>query len=143
MVDYMKSQGQEVFMSTTLDDYQIATRDTAMYPAIGGKGYIYPLIGLTGEVGELSNKIKKIFRDDAGELTDERRVAIKSELGDVLWYLARTADELGFTLSDIGDSNIAHLQERKQRNAIHGSGDIGNHQESMRNVQPELASVTE
>lgn len=109
-------------MATALDEYQIATRDTAVYPVIN-TNYMYPLLGLAGEVGELVNKVKKIFRDDAGILTEERRQAIRDELGDVLWYLARTSDEFGFTLSEIGDSNIARLQDRKQRQVIAGSGD--------------------
>lgn len=130
-------------MATTLDEYQIATRETAIYPSIDGKSYMYPFLGLSGEAGEVLNVAKKIFRDDQGVLTAERREVLKSELGDVLWYLARSADELGFTLSDIGDSNLAHLQARKQRNALHGSGDIGNNQEALRNVQPETVTVSE
>jgi NTP pyrophosphatase (non-canonical NTP hydrolase) len=110
-------------MATALDEYQVATRETAIYPAINGMGYMYPLLGLSGEVGEVMNKVKKIFRDDAGVLTDERRLAIRDELGDVLWYLARTADEFGFTLSEIGDSNLTRLQDRKKRDLLNGSGD--------------------
>ena len=121
-------------MVTALDEYQVATRSTAMYPKITDSTYMYPLLGLVGEVGELVNKVKKIYRDDAGVLTDERREAIKHELGDVMWYFARTAEELGFTLSEIGESNLAHLQERKARNALHGDGDIGNNQENLRNA---------
>ena len=109
-------------MSTTLNEYQVATRETAVYPVIT-VNYMYPLLGLVGEVGELANKIKKVFRDDAGEVTKERKEAIRDELGDVLWYLARTADELGFTLSEIGESNLARLKDRKKRSVISGSGD--------------------
>jgi NTP pyrophosphatase (non-canonical NTP hydrolase) len=109
-------------MATALDEYQVATRETAVYPDIS-TNYMYPLLGLTGEVGELANKVKKIFRDDNGILTAERRLAIREELGDVLWYLARTADEFGFTLSEIGDNNLARLKDRKKRNVISGSGD--------------------
>lgn len=109
-------------MSTTLNEYQVATRETAVYPEIT-TNYMYPLLGLVGEVGELANKVKKVFRDDAGEITKERKAAIRDELGDVLWYLARTADELGFTLSEIGESNLARLKDRKKRSVISGSGD--------------------
>lgn len=110
-------------MATALDEYQVATRDTAVYPAIEQSTYLYPVLGLAGEVGELVNKVKKVFRDDGGMLTAERREALRDELGDCLWYLARTADELGYTLSEIGDSNIARLKDRKARNVIAGSGD--------------------
>ncbi len=110
-------------MATALDDYQIATRETAAYPAIEGSTYLYPVLGLAGEVGELANKVKKIYRDDNGILTAERRLALRDELGDCFWYLARVADELGYTLSEISDSNIARLRDRKARQVISGSGD--------------------
>ena len=109
-------------MTMTLDEYQVATRETASYPKITAE-YIYPVLGLSGEVGELTNKVSKIFRDDKGELTEERRQSIKGELGDILWFLARTADEFGYKLSEIGESNIERLRDRKKRNMISGSGD--------------------
>lgn len=110
-------------MTTALDEYQAATRETAAYPPIQEARYLYPVLGLAGEVGEVANKVKKVFRDDGGVLTAERRAAIRDELGDCLWYLARIADELGYTLSEIGEANLAHLRDRKARNVISGSGD--------------------
>ena len=93
-----------------------------MYPKIG-EGYVYPALGLVNEAGELTGKIKKIFRDDGGILTDEKKEAIKKELGDVLWYLAQIATEMGIPLEDIAKTNLEKLFSRLERGKIHGDGD--------------------
>jgi len=106
----------------TFEEYQIQSRKTAMYPKIG-EGYVYPALGLVNEAGELTGKIKKIFRDDGGILTDEKKEAIKKELGDVLWYLAQIATEMGIPLEDIAKTNLEKLFSRLERGKIHGDGD--------------------
>ena len=63
-----------------LSDYQTRSRVTAVYPG-AGENLIYPTLGLAGEAGEVAEKVKKLIRDDAGVLTDERRAAIAKELG--------------------------------------------------------------
>ena len=103
-------------------DYQEKARGTAAYPVIG-HGVIYPTLGLTNEAGEVSGKIKKIFRDKEGEIGDADRAALAAELGDVLWYLAQVATELGLSLDDIATQNIAKLLDRRARGKIHGDGD--------------------
>ena len=77
-------------------EYQEQARITAIYPN-KGQNLAYPALGL-GEVGEIQNNVKKVYRDDSGVLTDQRRLDIKKECGDVLWYLSALADECGFTL---------------------------------------------
>jgi len=77
-------------------EYQTKSRATAKYPVIG-HGVIYPTLGLTNEAGEVAGKIKKVFRDKDGIISDETREALKAELGDVLWYLSQTATELGLS----------------------------------------------
>lgn len=106
--------------------YQEFTRTTAIYPeALTGSvnALSYLAHGLTSEAGEVSGKVKKIMRDDAGQVSSEKRGDIIKEIGDVLWYLARTADELGVNLGDIADANIAKLADRKERGVLGGSGD--------------------
>lgn len=107
-------------------DYEVATRNTAIYPESGTGSYnalVYVALGLTNEAGEVAGKLKKVWRDDGGILTDEKRDAIAAELGDVLWYLARAADELGIGFDVVAKDNLAKLSDRKARGVISGSGD--------------------
>jgi len=106
----------------TFDEYQQLAKKTALYPVVG-KGVVYPALGLAGESGEIMNKIKKIFRDDNGVLTDARKKEIAKELGDILWYIAQVSTELGISLDDIAVSNIEMLKSRQQRNKLKGDGD--------------------
>ena len=61
--------------------------------------------------------MKKIQRDFDGVLTDEIRGKLKDELGDVLWYISACADELGLTLGEIAEFNVAKLAKRHNRTA--------------------------
>jgi len=83
----------------------------------------YPTLGLAGEAGEISNKVKKIMRDDCGVVTDEKREDLIGELGDVMWYLAALATELGIDLDEVAEKNIEKLFSRKERGKLQGSGD--------------------
>ena len=49
--------------------------------------------------------------------------SIADELGDVLWYLAILADDLGIPLEDIAHWNVDKLQRRMKNNKIRGDGD--------------------
>lgn len=83
----------------------------------------YCVLGLSGEAGEVSEKWKKVIRDNDGYLSDEVRDQMILELGDVLWYVARLADHLGVSLSTVARLNIDKLDSRVVRNKIGGSGD--------------------
>ena len=72
---------------------------------------------------EVSGKIKKIFRDKEGIISESDREALEGELGDVLWYLAQISTELGLSLDEIAEHNIAKLLDRQARGKIHGDGD--------------------
>jgi len=104
------------------EEYQKKSRETAIYPN-KGSNFVYPVLGLVGESGEVAEKIKKILRDNNGIVDEEKREEIKKELGDVLWYIAQLATELGLSLDEIARFNIKKLQSRKRRNKLHGSGD--------------------
>lgn len=108
------------------EKYQLATADTAVYPgALEGnfEALTYVSLGLVGEAGEIANKVKKILRDKGGIVTEEDRTELSKELGDVLWYLARLADEIGYPLEFIAQSNVNKLRSRKERGVISGNGD--------------------
>lgn len=81
------------------------------------------VLGLAGESGEVTEKIKKILRDKSGVLSDDDRHAIVKELGDVLWYVAAIAHLLGSDLETVAQKNLDKLADRYQRGVIHGSGD--------------------
>ena len=104
------------------NQYQTKSRKTAGYPAIGHP-VIYPTLGLTNEAGEVAGKIKKVFRDQDGQISAETREALKAELGDVLWYLAQVATELDLTLDEIAEYNIKKLYSRLERGKFRGDGD--------------------
>ena len=84
---------------------------------------VYPTIGLVNEAGEVAGKIKKIFRDQNGEITEEDRQSLKNELGDVLWYLTQICTELGLTLEKVAETNITKLSSRQGRGKLGGDGD--------------------
>ena len=103
------------------NEYCKAAATTDRYPN-ECKPWVYAL-GLTGEAGELADKIKKVYRDKGGVFKQEEREAIAKELGDVLWYLTRLGATLGFSLEQIAEMNIEKLADRAKRGKIGGSGD--------------------
>lgn len=133
---------------TFADEYQDLTKDTEIYtaaaedflqPAVDALGGVnselmemrdwlslaYCTGKLNGESGELAELVFKAFRGGRfGTLdSDQKELALK-ELGDILWYVARISDLLGFRLSDVMTTNIKKLFDRKDRGVLHGYGDV-------------------
>jgi NTP pyrophosphatase (non-canonical NTP hydrolase) len=109
-------------VTLTFREYQTRAADTAKYPDVGHNP-IYPTLGLAGETGEVAEKVKKVLRDNGGYFDAAAIAAIQKELGDVLWYVARLASELGLDLEQIAADNLSKLADRKARGQLHGSGD--------------------
>ena len=131
---------------STIDEYQKSVMTTAIFPGQGTIcGLMYVILGLSNEAGEVAGKLKKALRDDMGAdinamvelqpssiapdindlvLSPERVDMIKKELGDVFWYLAASADQLGVSLTDIASGNTAKLKDRQERGKLGGDGDI-------------------
>lgn len=103
-------------------EYQKLSRRTATYPSIGHP-VIYPTLGLANEAGEVAGKVKKVFRDKGGEISEETRDALKAELGDVLWYIAQVCTELEISLDEVAEYNLSKLLDRQARGKIRGEGD--------------------
>jgi len=82
----------------------------------------YVGLGL-GEAGEVQGKIKKLIRDCAGGIPQDKKEAVLDELGDLLWYMAGVCTVLGADLSEVAQNNLNKLQSRKERGVLHGSGD--------------------
>jgi len=107
--------------SMDFNSYQRIAKTTAIYPAT--HKILYPALGLAGEAGEVANKVKKLVRDGTSSLPKEWKEQIGSEIGDVLWYCAVLADDLGISLGKIASENETKLQDRRKRGMISGSGD--------------------
>ena len=105
-----------------LNSYQLSALDTAIYPN-KGCNFAYPALGLVGEAGEVADKLKKVIRDNDGDLTTPVRDAVAKELGDVLWYLAVLSYEMNYDLATIAQKNLDKLASRKERGVLSGSGD--------------------
>ncbi|MBI9082714.1 MAG: nucleoside triphosphate pyrophosphohydrolase family protein [Desulfobacterales bacterium] len=94
------------------------------YPLSHGfKQVLFAALGITGEGGEVADKVKKILRDKQGIVspTDCRELLL--ELGDVQWYIAKMARALGSNLSEVIAMNQVKLEDRAARNKINGEGD--------------------
>jgi NTP pyrophosphatase (non-canonical NTP hydrolase) len=105
-----------------LNAYQSRSRATARYPD-AGHNVLYPTLGLCGESGEVADKVKKVLRDRQGHFDAQVKADLGLELGDVLWYVAQLATELGLSLETIAQGNLDKLASRAARNVIGGSGD--------------------
>lgn len=128
-------------MAMTLKEYQERVPETVM-PKVRKLGWLYPLLGIGGESGEILEKFKKIIRDKladkimAGTLTyiedfldaeiaisTEDKKAISKELGDQMFYVAWMCTMLGLDLETVAQENQDKLQDRKKRGVLGGSGD--------------------
>ncbi len=109
----------------TLDEYQVQARSTAIYPEEAR--VLYPTLKLAGEAGEVAEKLGKLMRDEGllpgGQLDNAQRDALAKEIGDVLWYVANLAADLGLSLEAIGRTNLDKLASRRDRGVLGGSGD--------------------
>lgn len=71
-------------------------------------GVFNACLGLSGEVGELNDMIKKwIFHEKPFD-----EVHAKKELGDVLWYVAMMCHSFGWDLDEIMQMNVDKLKAR-------------------------------
>ncbi len=91
------------------NDFQIKCRRTS--PKLGRDKLPYLVnfsMGLSGEAGEVTDHIKKVAFQ--GHELDEENVAY--ELGDLMYYVAMTADMIGYTLEEIMQMNQEKLAIR-------------------------------
>ena len=106
----------------TAEFYEMKAGQTAIFPKY--KALEYLALGLTSEAGEVAGKVKKLIRDGEDmEGFELKKIDIASEIGDVLWYCAMMAKEVGVPLNDIMKDNLKKLHGRKVRGTLHGSGD--------------------
>jgi NTP pyrophosphatase (non-canonical NTP hydrolase) len=90
------------------DEYQWKALSTCMTFSSTREALEYCAHGLAGESGEVSEHIKKAFYH--GHSLD--KTVLKLEIGDLIWYAAVMAHKLGYTLSEIMESNLEKLSGR-------------------------------
>ena len=106
----------------TPDLYENLAGQTAIFPK--EKALEYLALGLTSEAGEVAGKVKKLIRDGEDvEGFEIKKIAIAAEIGDVLWYCAMMAKEVGVPLNTLMQENLEKLHSRKERGTLSGSGD--------------------
>ena len=113
----MSINAHQLTVPLTMDTYQQQAKATAVYPYEKADQYL--IAGLAGEVGELASIFAKVWRGD-GNLKFPHAAA---ELGDVLWFVAMLAKELGYDLSDVAQNNLNKLADRANRGKLKGNGD--------------------
>lgn len=101
----------------TLNEYQVEAHSFRLTSA---QDPFYPILGLSGEVGELLSLYAKGIRDG---WKYQHQMDVKKELGDILWMVSQIAIDNGFTLGDVAQTNIEKLKDRQLRDVIKGSGD--------------------
>ena len=74
---------------------------------------IHGILGVATESGELVEALfKSITKDENGNINQIDKVNLKEEIGDIFWYLAILANDIGFTFEEIQDTVIAKLKAR-------------------------------
>jgi NTP pyrophosphatase (non-canonical NTP hydrolase) len=101
-----------------LNEYQLEAKKTKLYP----DKILYPMLGLVCEAGEVAQKVKRVILCH-DEIDNDTRAEIADELGDVLWYVANIADDIGYNLEVIALNNLSKVTKRKAEGKIIGWGD--------------------
>jgi len=114
-----------------INDYQRAAHDTAEgYADVLNEDIddeikaLFLITALNGEVGEVSEKVKKGVRESEHPLEEGGYFAeAEDEIGDVLWYLAQLSSLLDVWLDDVAQQNLDKLESRDERGVLFGDGD--------------------
>ena len=101
-------------------EYDGQARKTALPELDIMPNHVFWMLGLQGEVGELFEKVKKIYRDSDGVIDKE---AISKELGDILWYWNQVVHSFGLFPEQVARENLVKLAERQTNGTLQGNGD--------------------
>lgn len=91
-----------------MNEYQEKAMRTRPKYATDNDQIINAVMGLCGEVGEISDMLKKYFFQGHGLDYEE----IAHELGDVMWYIALMCDAMQIQMSKVAEMNVDKLQKR-------------------------------
>lgn len=122
----------------SLEEYQEWTRTVAIYPRATTGTFMptnYCVDGLIGEAVDIANAWKKIIQHPnvSHAESEDFLNSLTIELGDVIWYAIRLADELHIPLDLIMRTNIEKLEERKRASGLvnfHHAGEPSNENSS-------------
>lgn len=89
-------------------EYTENMKRTAGNLELTNENLCWSAMGISGEAGEVTDYLKKVVFH-SHELNKEK---LAEELGDVLWYLASTAEIIGYSLEEIAEMNIEKLKKR-------------------------------
>lgn len=117
-----------------MNEYAERAMDTCLETSMND---MYAITGLTAEVGEINDKIAKWVRKGWIKFEDNNMMVNRAkapydfdpihelalEVGDVLWFVALMAEQLGHPLGVIAEMNLKKLASRKERGVIDGAGD--------------------
>lgn len=106
---------QEMSDSVNIGSFEMPTQHVP--------GMAFYTIGMCGEAGEVAEKVKKIYRDSQGQISQPQKQAIVKELGDVMWYISQIARCVGSDVDEVMQENVKKLSERKSKGRLRGSGD--------------------
>lgn len=81
------------------------------YTANLDKQILQGVMGMSGESGEAIDIVKKVLFQGL-PYNDDTKLHLAKEIGDVLWYVAATADAIGYDLENIMKMNIDKLSNR-------------------------------
>jgi NTP pyrophosphatase (non-canonical NTP hydrolase) len=107
----------------TFDEYQERALTTNKIKDDQLQELMQQVLGLGDESGEVLAIFKKWIRDDDADISKLDKQNVGKELGDILWYIAVVAHDLGLSFDDIASANLEKLHSRKERGVLGGSGD--------------------
>jgi len=97
--------------------------------------FLNSALGLLGEGGEFAEIVKKV-RFHGHPLTEELKLKMKKELGDVLWYIAQACIPLETTMSEVATLNLVKLRDR------HGSSKFSEEASRNKDESKEAQRIT-
>jgi NTP pyrophosphatase (non-canonical NTP hydrolase) len=80
-------------------------------------------IKLSVSAGEVLGVVKKVWRNDKGILSEEKKSKIIERVQQNQKHALSLASDLGYSFSDIAEMNYKKLQDRLKRNVICSEGD--------------------
>ena len=104
----------------TINEYQVLALRTKNTELNEKEQLMNGLLGLAGETGEICDLVKK-HKYQKHNFSRDKAI---HELGDICWYVALTAEALGYTLEEVMTLNIEKLEMRYRENKFSADSSI-------------------